>query len=284
MKAQRLCLTTVSTDSYLVGTLVTLHSFLATNPWFDGDIVIITDGLTDESKRRLELVYPRLQYFIAGSELMDRVEDVARENPEFTQYKARFFSLEAFRLTGYGRVLLIDSDLLFRGSIEEMFAHTEPLVACGDGAWYKGVTRPWLPEGTPISSFNSGLVLADSTCVTQEHYLGLVNFVSAENYRLPHMKLADQIVLNIHFAGQATIIEPKFNYLLAHDEMIREEHGARMGDALVLHYNGRHKPWMMDQVVRNGLRQPAFVKACGLWYEAWTRCLTDMHMRARLAD
>ena len=280
--AQSICLATVTTDSYLPGTLVTLHSFLATNPWFHGDIKVITDGLSDESRRRLALVHPGIGYFAVGRELLDRVADVAREHPEFAQQGARFFSLEAFRLTGYDRVLLIDSDLLFRGSIEELLARPEPLVACGDAAWYSGERRAWLPRQGEHRPFNSGLVLAGRSCVTEATYESLVGFVSAKNYRSPHMKLADQIVLNIHFAGQAAIAESRFNYLLAHQRKIRERDGTRMEQALVLHYNGRDKPWNLDGVIKVAMLQPGFVKACALWYDAWMRCLTGMHMRARL--
>jgi lipopolysaccharide biosynthesis glycosyltransferase len=277
----RICLATVTTDSYIVGTLVTLHSFLAANAWFDGDVIVIARELSDESKRRLALVHPRIRHVQPGHELVERIARVAEILPEYATHMARFLSLEAFRLTDYDRVLVCDSDLLFRGSIEDLFGRSEPLIACGDRGFYTGERRPWLAEGASPVSFNSGLVLADRSCVSDEHYRGLIDLVSQEQYRRPHMTLADQIVLNLHFAGQATIVGPRYNYLLAHEGAIRAFDGTPMSDALVLHFNRRHKPWKFDQAIGIGLDQPGFIKACGLWYEAYGACLSAMHMRAR---
>lgn len=277
---QRLCLATVTTDSYLPGTLVTLHSFLAANRWFDGDIAIIAEGLSEESRRKLALVAPRITYVAPGPELLERVEEVAREVPAFARHTARFLSLEAFRLTGYDRVLLCDSDLLFRGSVEALFARPEPFIACGDGHLYKGERRPWLPADAPPVSFNSGLVLADGSCLGGEHYRALVDFVSARNYRQPHMKLADQIVLNVHFAARATIAGPRYNYLLAHEEPIRAAEGMEMEEALVLHFNGREKPWHIDASRQGVRRSESFARACALWFEAYAACKAAMSQRA----
>ncbi|MEL7689072.1 glycosyltransferase family 8 protein [Citromicrobium bathyomarinum] len=276
---KRLCLATVTTDNYLVGTLVTLHSFFATNPWFDGEVVLITKGLNASSKAHIEAVVPQARYHAPSHDLNARLDMLYASDPKMVRKRPRFHAIEAFRLEGYERVLFIDSDLLFRGSIEGLLSHEGQLVACGDGAFYKGKRRSWMPATKTISTFNSGVISIAGSLIEEGHYRGLLDLIEYDDPDVPIMHLTDQLVLNIHFAGKASMAVPQYNYLFVHEHAIREATGLSPADARVLHFNGRHKPWDGNQVLLNGVRQPAFTRACIQWYEALEACLADLHLQ-----
>jgi lipopolysaccharide biosynthesis glycosyltransferase len=96
------------------------------------------------------------------------------------------------------------------------------------------------------------------------------------------MKLADQVVLNLYFAGQQHLVSGEYNYLLAHQAPISEREGLGLAGARVLHFNGRHKPWLAHEVLRTALRSPAFIKACGHWYEGYVECLQQLYLQKQV--
>ena len=137
----RLCLATVTTERYMPGTLVTLHSFLRHNPWFDGDLVVIHNQLDRDLLKILEVCFDQVRFLQVSEALRSRVQNLVACHPDLSARQARFYSLESFRLQGYEQVLFCDSDVLFRQSIEDLFALSQPLICCGDGPHYQGYGR-----------------------------------------------------------------------------------------------------------------------------------------------
>ena len=97
------CLLTATTDGFLPGTLVMLHSFLKHHPNFDGDIVVIEDGLSDASREILAASFRQLRFEPVSSAMRERVARLCAQRPELSARKASFHFLEAFRLGGYRR-------------------------------------------------------------------------------------------------------------------------------------------------------------------------------------
>ena len=288
----RLCLATVTTDSFVPGTLVTLHSFLKHNRWFKGDIVIIHDELAGEYRQSLLGLYDKVRFLQVNPRLQTRVDEVTAVFPEFAPKQARFYSLETFRVKDYDKVLFCDSDLLFRQPIQDLFDMPHALIACGDGAYYQGRGRRWgsgVDGVDPNNSrdrvlhntFNSGLFLVDRALLTDDHYAGLLKLVDSRIYQTANMKLADQVVLNLYFAGRQHLVSGAYNYLLEHRATIYEREGLGLTDARVLHFNGLDKPWLAHDVLRRARRSPAFIKACGFWYEGYVECLEQLYLNAQ---
>ena len=284
------CIATVTTDSFIPGTLVTIDSFLRRNPWFTGDVIVFYNELDAGYKSCLSGLSSKIKFLRVNPQLQARINEVIKVFPEFTSRQARFYSLETFRLRSYGKVLFCDSDLLFRQSIEDLFRLGQPLIACGDGAHYNNRGRRWgtVPDESISSqaadialrnTFNSGLFLVDNTLLTEEHYAGLLNLVDSGIYKTPNMKLADQVVLNLYFAGQQHLVSATYNYLLAHRAPINESEKVSLLDARVLHFNGRYKPWLAHEVLQKGLEEPAFIKACGFWFESYLDCIQRLHLK-----
>lgn len=289
--SENICVATVTTDSFIVGTLVTLYSFLKNNSWFKGEIVIICNNLSAQNHEYLKLVYKKIVFLKAGEKLIERVDEITKVFPEFSGKQARFYSLEIFRLRDYKRVLFLDSDLLFRSSIAGLFELKHPFIACGDGAFYAGRGRRWgsgIEDEEEIrvlyDTFNSGFFLVDASLLTDEVYKGLLALVDSRIYKTPNMKLTDQVVLNLYFAGRQHIVSGAYNYLLVHRDSIFEREKIALPEARVLHFNGRQKPWMTEEVLKYGLRDAGFVRACSFWFENYLECLEKLYLQTNIKE
>ena len=92
----RVCLTTATTECFVPGTMVTVGSFLQHHPDYDGDVVVIEDGLPGKCRERLRALFDRVRFLPVSSELRDRIARLGAARPDFRRALPRFFALEAF--------------------------------------------------------------------------------------------------------------------------------------------------------------------------------------------
>lgn len=289
--AAALCVATVTTPSFLPGTLVTLGSFLNQHPGFDGDLIVIHDGLPEADRQSLAAL-PRLRLEPVSLELRARLERLTDAHPQLASRLARFHSLEAFRLGGYGKVLFLDSDLLFRAPVDDLFDRPEPLICCGDGAFYRGHVRDaetFRESAAQIDApalertFNAGFLLIDAELLRGTCYADLLALVTPESWRNAGTPHTDQILYNRYFDGRQTLVGATYDYLLAHARDIRAHEGLSPEEAKVLHFNMRAKPWQFPQLQRWAARPDggllaAQARCFGHWYDAYQRTLVSLHL------
>ena len=302
------CLFTVATERFVPGTLVMIGTFLKHHPGFDGDVVVVQDGLSAASREMLGAAFGRLRFEAVSPGMKDRAEAV---RPLLGDRTARLYGLEAFRLAGYRKVLCCDSDLLFQGGIAELFDSTEALLCCGDRWFLRGrpldaATGLPVPErgrldragldrpaaagneerpagGRPVleRTFNSGFLLIDARLRGEAPYSDLLDMVSPELWRDGWITTDDQWILNRYFAGRQTLVSWTYNYLLPEAAAIRAREGLDPGRAKVLHYVAFPKPWLSNEMLhwtRGDFRcRPA--PEFKLWYDAWLDCLTRAWLR-----
>jgi hypothetical protein len=263
------CLFTITTDSFIPGTLVLLRSFARHNRWFHGDVVLIADEIADESRRQIDLASDRVRVQRSGPELVAHVDRLVAAFPDAAPVRSHFSSLEAFTLRGYDKVIYCDSDLLFRGSIENLIRHSDALVACGDVQYYRSGGH----------SFNAGLMVIDKQVLTDDCYRGLLDHVCPKTFETRRIAHTDQAVLNAYFQSAARIASGADNYLLACHEDIAAAEGTPLSKARVLHFNFGRKPWMPDEALRTSIRDPIVAAACGMWLDEFAACLEEAALR-----
>ena len=294
MPGAKACLVTATTDRFVPGTMVTVSSFLATHPRFDGDIVIVHDGLSDASREACEALSGRARLRRIGPDLRERLARLAAARPDLGARRSHFYAFEAFRLSGYRKVLFCDGDLLFRQPIDELFEAEDALLCCGDRVFLEGgcrdaaTFRPLAdpdqagPDGVLERTFNDGLLLIDARLGGEAVYAGLSSLLAAGTWAdtgTPHTK---QFLQNRVLSGRQTLMSSTYNYLLPAASAIRTREGLAAEDAKVLHFNVPIKPWephaMLHWTRGDGHRAPA--PAFKLWYHAWVDCLAAAHLRA----
>ena len=311
-RPSRVCLVTGTTDGFVPGTFAMLGTFLKHHPRFDGDVVVIHDGLSAASREALAPLSERLRFEPISPELRDRLACLSAEQPRLRDRLAHFYSLEAFRLHGYRKVLYCDGDLLFRAPIAELFDSRDALLCCGDEPHLRGLPRDAVtylpvedasgrrtPEGRPSAvgsrpeavagesstlagTFNSGLLLIDEGLVRAGCYAGLLEMVSGETWRRARVRIADQLVLNRYFAGRQTLVSSTYNYLLPRADVIQAREGIGIRNAKVLHFRASIKPWRPDAMLAwaGGKARDAMTPCFKLWYGAYVDCLAAVRLRS----
>ena len=287
----KVCVATVTTESYLPGTVVALGSFLKRHPNFDGDIVVIQDDLPEASRQCLRALCGEVLFAPVGEELRERVARLGAAGRFGVGGLSHFLAFEVFRLRGYRKVLFCDSDLLFLQPVDELFARSEALLCCGDWAHLTGRCRdaasfaplndpaPAGPAGALRQTFNDGFLLIDAELLQDRVYDGLLALLTPETWRgadTPHTK---QFLQNRYFAGRQTLISSRYNYLLgAGGRAMRTLESLSVNDAKCLHFNLSEKPWMPMEML-NWMRGVKPRPAFKLWYDAWVDILALGHVR-----
>ena len=287
---------TATTESFVPGTMVTVGSFLEHHPDYDGDVVVIEDGLPEKCRGRLRALCDRVRFLPVSSGLRDRIARLGAARPDFRRTLPRFFALEAYRLTGYRKVLFCDSDLLFQQPVTELFDAEDALLCCGDHVFLRGQRRdaatfapledPALAGAAGVldRTFNDGFLLIDADLVGERHYAGLLALLAPETWRGTDTYLTSQFLHNRYFAGRQTLIGSTYNYLFAAAAAphVKAREGLAPADAKVLHFNTPVKPWMTEAMLDwtdPGRGVPAL--AFKAWYDAYVDCLASAHLRAR---
>ena len=178
-RGSKVCLALGATDSFLPGAVVAIASFLKHHPGSCGGIVLFHDGLPAERCAALERAFPLLRLEPVRPALRERLARLGAARPDLRGKLPDFYSLEAFRIDGYRKVLYCDCDVLFRQPIDELFVAEDALQCCADFESLKGwchdagTYRPIAevsaagPAGALERTFNCGLLLIDA-CLTGE--------------------------------------------------------------------------------------------------------------------
>ncbi|MCG8636164.1 MAG: hypothetical protein MI863_20195 [Desulfobacterales bacterium] len=285
---KKYALATVTSASFVPGTMVMLASFFKHNKGFDGDILIIHKGL-EEQYQYLLSHFKRVKFIEASDTLVDKIKDLAGLFPTLKKKAARFFSLEVFRLTGYSRIFFCDSDIVFNGSLSD-FPHGPGLLCCGDHCHYSGKTRDartFLPvdagdRGKPLeNTFNSGFMIIDDVLLTPGHYRGLLDLLTPgvwKQIKAPH---TDQIILNLYFQGRCRLLSGRYNLLVPFGQAIMDKEGFSQDDIKVLHFIGPVKPWNCLETMAMD-PDGAVLRFLSQWHSHYLDLLPRIHLRNRL--
>lgn len=268
------CLLTITDDGFIDGTEMLVFSFLRHNPWFAGRILVLVGGaLCDASRARLRALAP-VEFIAPGADLDARVASLTQAIPALKRAGPRFASLEAFGLVEFERVVYIDSDAFVTGDLSPLFLDERPLLASPDGSRYDellgdaGAARESNRQryGVALSAcFNSGVLSIGGDCLQRTVRDALVASIEPGFWQgVETVGWTDQLILNRHFAGQATLLDGRWNYMPILEAKIRRAHRLHCFDARIVHMAGRCKPWETPP-------DDLFEQAPGLakFYELW---------------
>jgi lipopolysaccharide biosynthesis glycosyltransferase len=270
-------LVTVSSPDFRIGTEVMLASFLATNRWFDGDILVLHSRLTETDQAALAAAFPRLTCRAASPRLTTAIDALTGAHPHLAGRRDRFLSLEALLLGTAGRILFADSDLLFRGDISALFASDAPLVAAPDAAMLRGNQRDTdtlaevaAADDAP-ASFNAGLLVHNPDPALADALWPLLDPLGWSRIASQH---TDQAVWNLLLRDRVELVSTGFNLMIGHRATSFAYEPVPLADAYVLHFNGAAKPWRPDRHADAIAADPAYADALRLWAAAradWLR-------------
>lgn len=287
--AKRYCIATATTEGYLPGTVVTVASFLAHHPGFDGDVVVIHDGLSAAGRQSLLALGNSVRLFGVSAELQNRLQRLGNAHPRLRPVLNHLHALEAYRLADYAKVLLLDGDLLFQQPIDELFGIDAPLVCCPDWVHLAGKCRD-TATFKPVSAaeaagsavldrtFNDGVLMLDRAVLGEQVQAELLALAVPETWNdtdTPHFK---QLIHNRYFSPRHQLASSTYNYILGAGDAIARREGLAAKNAKVLHFNTPIKPWQPTAMLA-WLRGKRVVAEFAAWYEAWMTALAAGHLR-----
>lgn len=293
MSGAERCIATATTERYLPGTVVTIASFLAHHRGFEGEVVVIHNDLSEAGQQSLLALAGNVRLLPVSATLQQRLQRLGNAQPRLRPVLNHLYALEAYRLADYDKVLLLDGDLLFQQSIDELFAIDAPLVCCPDRAFLTGQCRD-AATFNPVSAadgaggasgqavldrtFNDGMLLLDRAVLGEQVLADLLALAVPETWDdtdTPHFK---QLIHNRYFAPRHRLASSTYNYILGGGDAIARREGLAAKDAKVLHFNLPIKPWQPAAMLA-WLRGRRVVPEFALWYEAWMAALAAGHLR-----
>ena len=286
---------TICTPNFIPGTMVMIYSYLKYNEWYKGDFVILVDKVTDDMNKYLSYL-PNVKFRQVGKEILRRAEKVSRADKTGKVFKSHFYSLELFNIPNYEKLFYVDSDMLILGSFLELFRIDAPMICAGDSFFYKDQLREgpsynrYIPKAGEDTTkywgdnFNAGLILFDRSMATPKHYRELTEMIKTGGYTSQAMRLQDQMIQNIYFRGQYTLISSKYNYRLGIADQILEKDNVRLEDAVVIHYTARKKPWLFREALDRTLTNPIYFEPFRLWQVHWTELLKELNEKYAIGN
>jgi lipopolysaccharide biosynthesis glycosyltransferase len=255
-------LVTVTNEKYFQGTQVLLFSFLKYNPNFNGDLIVIHNNLNPNFKKALSDKFP-VKFKQVNLELIEVLNLLIRDLPQFGKKQERFWSLEFFRLNDYSQLLFLDSDIVCKGSIEELWNLKDEFSACPDLSYFNNKFRN--KKSFELSSsldkisdfertFNAGVMLYNPTKNRETNYNELLNLLSSETYSNITSGHTDQYLLNHYFHARVNWLSAKYNYIVREETSIDSKEGISSNEAVFLHYIRNPKPWNFRRILTKRIK------------------------------
>lgn len=261
-------LCTISSDRYVNGTATMIHSFLRTNPWFSGDIVVFHSArmspLSDKGMKSILKINDKIKF--------KKVDDSCYDNM-YKHFKSRIpvkrevraLRFETFVLGGYDKVMYADSDMLFLGSVEEMFNQEAGITITRDGWGGRVFTDPIKCVKNGVS-MSGGLFVVSSEAIGKCYKPSLIKYGERYNMSEYDCVMYDQSVMNKFFKNTSVVIMPnKFN---VNRKWISDTKKCPVSDIRAVHFCDE-KPWIS---IPSG-----YTKAVGLWNKEFKMIDTKFH-------
>lgn len=280
---------TVSSNDFALGTAVALSSFRHANRWFDGDFVVLATELEDDRRALIGAGAPT-HLRAPSAELTRRVDALCEARPDIAPKRLRFCSLESFALSGYDKVLFLDSDIVVTGDFGDLFGRPEPFLVAPDHATLRGTWRDrasFAPVAADdpggVASFNAGMMLIGRELLDGRISRDLFDLLDPNAWVGVETAHTDQLVLNRRLAEHATLVDLCYNLPIGHRTAGEQWEGRPMDEARMFHFNGPRKPWTPARIAGRAIEDPIVGYGLAKWHRAFDRMVAEAHL-ARLAD
>lgn len=281
-KPPKVAVATVSTPSFVQGTQALLSSFIANNHGADYDLVIIGDDLPQIASSFSK--FSQVKFHSVGDQLQQAAKRVGEQNKLLRNKLAQFYSLEIFNLTGYDKVLFLDSDIVCQQNITPLLSYNCDLGACYDRAWFMNKHRLYNsfymvePENseakgrTLFPSYNSGVLLVDKVLINHSTYHRLIERIDSIDWR-DTSGVNDQIIINQYFEGKIEPLPETYNYITERVGFDSEKSQYGVDETCFVHFIGHPKPWNFKKIIKGLLKGGRAPENWSVWLKAYWKYL-----------
>lgn len=215
-------------DNFVLSMKVFLLSLLETNPHFNYDILLLSDGnLSKKSVTDLKRIYPKIKSIDA------KKDDYTSCLPTLQEWGYNlYYRFDVFEMgnLGYDRIIIMDSDMVVLKNINDLFKYDQDFAAC-----QKHLGIPEIAPNDPVlkdrKRFNCGLMSISKNLLRPFYKAKLIKIASGKSWS------SDQPVFNICFEKIAYYLPQKFNVVSSIAS------GEALAGASIIQYHGFVKPW-----------------------------------------
>jgi len=209
------------------------------------DVTILTPGFSPETLQRYERIEQQMSHSLTILKVHPSV--TAGFGSEYYWPNAAYLRLAAAELLSHDRILYLDSDLLIRAPLQQLFAIDlgEHLVAGVPEFSAElmeqtpGLNWLGLPPGDVY--LNAGVVLMDLDGLRRERFSQRA--LEMQESAGSKFRFADQCLLNAALVGRKAELDPRWNirgYALPASAF---HYLLTTGTRGIFHFNGPQKPW-----------------------------------------
>jgi lipopolysaccharide biosynthesis glycosyltransferase len=229
---------TVVNDKYAPGLEALVLSLQKQYPGFANDVIVFHDeSLSDFTMARLRGIYAGFRFEARSTSTYD-VGQLADAPNHKRVGLLGYLSLEALRLTGYRRVIVIDADTIVLNDISRLWRGDKVYVVADHGALPFGL----IAEATGAPVLNSGMISLPGTELGEAAYERALRLLPEVANPVDPLidRFADQKFWNVYLASLDVEFLP-VNYN-ANKNLVDRFFTDFLGDVAVLHLTGP-KPW-----------------------------------------
>ena len=223
---------------------VCLVSLLSNNKNKPIHIYVMSSDLEEANRQKLQKVIRRFP----GTKLdiivpnIDRFKNL-KLNIDYISVETYFRYLIADILVDSDKALYLDADLVVNGSLEELWNTSL------EGYYVAGVKDGYIEEKGYKSQIglkendlyiNAGVLLLNLAKIRQDDMVAKL-FEATERLQ-DKITFQDQDIINMVFNGKIKEVESIYNFMV---QNVKREKNKRKS-AIIIHYNGRKKPWNKD--------------------------------------
>lgn len=246
-----------TTDSEFVNVLLTSYvSLLENNKQETFSFNIIDDNLTDDDKRRINLLRQSYrncaQINFLGTYFAELYHGANVRSPRSLIKENTYYRFEFPQLISCSRLLYLDCDMICRGEISALFKaelHDNIIGAVESQMYVDRLELLGVKHQRP-QYFNAGLLLID-TKKWKDHDIT----AKARQYMKEHADIIDfqdQDTLNAVLADRWEQLDPKYDLqspLMRYEKQSadpwqRKAAAHALQDPVLIHYTGFGKPWV----------------------------------------
>lgn len=216
-----IALVTLLDDKFFIAYEGFWKSFIYHNPWFAWDFIILDNGLSEDNKEKIRNNYKRT-WFRKIQKVNYREINFGKTHEKL---RATYYTLDAFLISNYDRIVFMDMDITVLGDIRELFACEHGFAACK--AYNSKMDEL-------VETFNSGVFIVQKEFLTKDVYNCLLR-IAKRGFSMP-----DQKVLNTYFREEKKFINKRYN--VEKRMMNSVKYKNVFDEAKILHWIAE-KPW-----------------------------------------
>jgi len=158
------CLCTACDDAYFTGLVLFLNSLKKFTPDFNGDIVVLDLGLSEENKKHIDNCIIQK---VNNNNYKNVLEFCNNNNGYYTQ---SFKTIDCHKVSGYDRVVYMDCDLFINGNVIDLFESEE----FNEGIW-TDKQREFGFEDIYGAGFDRAVMILNKEYTSKEFYNKIIN-------------------------------------------------------------------------------------------------------------